>query len=351
MLTDIFAYRYKDAPIWPEYSETERRLLNQAFGIVKDALPYYKPDGKVNKDNEQKWKSLHDKLCRELGVSELSKRFYAYQQTTALGANAVSGFFSWEHVCEQFVVGPFSGDMTADQFIKERLSFVELGLRFRGEEVARLNENLPNEIFEAKRRESMPRSSLRIPGSAVDGIKARNASLNAAYNDQVNELNERFRRAGVPLNYHNGFVQLSRDEVVEAQIAKPFWDIVSDREWENVDIDMKEALDRRDSNSKDPALFAAKALESAIKIISDQKGWTRGTEQGAAQYIDNLISKANGSFLDSWEGTMLKDYFRQVRNTVMHGPGSEPMPTLSLEQTDWAIEAAMSWVKTLVKRI
>ncbi len=114
---------------------------------------------------------------------------------------------------------------------------------------------------------------------------------------------------------------------------------------------MKEALDRRDSNDKDPAIFAAKALESAVKIISDSKGWTRNTEKGAAQYIDNLVSKANGRYLDVWEGDILKDYFRKVRNPVGHGPGSEPMPELTLEQTDWAIENAMSWVRALVRRM
>lgn len=43
---------------------------------------------------------------------------------------------------------------------------------------------------------------------------------------------------------------------------------------------MKEALDRRDSNSKDPALFASKALESAIKIVSERMGLTKGNEKG-----------------------------------------------------------------------
>lgn len=351
MLTDIFAYRYQGTPIWSQYAESERRLLNQAFGIVKDALPYYQSDGKVNKVNEEKWKSLHDTLCRELGVSELSKRLYSYQQSTAAGAQLVSGFFSWDRVCEQFVTSQFNGQMSADQFIKERISFVELGLRLRGEEIARLNEGLPKAVLEAKLRDSRPHSGIRIPGNSVDAVKAWNAAANAEYNDQVNELNERFRRSGVPLSYHNGFVQLSRDELVEAQVSKPFWGIVSDPIWTNVDIDMKEALDRRDSNSKDPAFFAAKALESAIKIISDTKGWTRGNEKGAAQYIDNLVSKKNGQFLELWEGEMLKEYFGKVRNTVGHGPGSEPMPTLSQEQTDWAIETAMSWVKSLVNRM
>lgn len=141
------------------------------------------------------------------------------------------------------------------------------------------------------------------------------------------------------------------DEVIERTIAKPFWVLVADPMWKNVDIDMKEALDRRDSNDKDPALFAAKALESAIKIVSDTKGWTRGTESGAASYVDNLVSRTNGHFLTTWEGEMLRDYFRKVRNTLGHGPGSEPMPALSNPQTDWAIETAMSWVRTLVRRM
>jgi AbiJ N-terminal domain 4 len=175
--------------------------------------------------------------------------------------------------------------------------------------------------------------------------------MNQTYQSQVQELNERFRRARAPLTYHNGFIQLSIDPRIEQQIAKPFWDIVADVKWKNVDIDMKEALDRRDSNGKDPALFAAKALESAIKIVSDEKGWTRGTENGVAQYVDNLVSKVNGALLAPWEGEMLKDYFRKVRNSLGHGPGSQPMPTLSLHQTDWAIESAMSWTRSLVRRL
>ena len=210
---------------------------------------------------------------------------------------------------------------------------------------------LPKAIAEAEIRDATPRRGLRLPGSAVEGVKAWNATLNGAFENQVAELNERFRRARAPLTYHNGFIQVALDEAIEQHIAKPFWNLVADPIWKNVDIDMKEALDRRDANDKDPAIFAAKALESAIKIISDSKGWTRGTETGAAQYIDTLVSKANGGYLAAWEGEMLKDYFRKVRNPVGHGPGSEPMPVLTIAQTDWAIETAMSWVRTLVRRM
>lgn len=351
MLTDIFAYRYLDQPIWSTYTDIERRLLNQAFGVVKDALPYW-VDGKEDERQKAKWKRLHDQLARELGVSELSQRYYSYTQKNALGAEfPVSGWFSWDHVCEQFVNAKYLGQCEADRFVKERISFVELALRLRGEEIATMNVNLPAAIQQATFRDAAARSGLLIPGSAVEGVKAWNAKQNSEYQSQIAELNERFRRAGTPMTYHNGFIQFAMDQRIEQNIAKPFWDLVADPMWKNVDIDMKEALDRRDSNNKDPAIFAAKALESAIKIVSDLKQWTRGNENGAAQYIDNLISKANGSFLTPWEGEMLKDYFRKVRNSVGHGPGSEPMPELTLPQTDWAIETAMSWIRSLVRRL
>src|SRR3546814_3718178 len=46
---------------------------------------------------------------------------------------------------------------------------------------------------------------------------------------------------------------------------------------------------------------AVSALESVIKIICKEKGWARGTENGAAHFITNLVSKDNGRFIDVWE--------------------------------------------------
>jgi hypothetical protein len=45
------------------------------------------------------------------------------------------------------------------------------------------------------------------------------------------------------------------------------------------------AFDLRDSQGRDPAFYAARALESTIKIISDDKQLTTGREKGAANYI------------------------------------------------------------------
>ena len=339
MLTDIFAYRYLKRPIWSNYTELERRLLNQAFGIIKDAIPYYDYEGKEIEIYKAKWKSLHDQLARELGVTHLSQRYYSYTLKNPLGQEyPVSGLYSWGQICGNFVKAEFDGRVDPDQFIKERISFVELGMRLLGDEIAEANAKLPQVLAKSAQRDANRsariHSAFELPGYAVDGVKAWNARLNEIFEGQVEELNERFRRAKAPLTYHNGFIQVATDETIEQVIAKPFWDLVADPLWKNVDIDMKEALDRRDSNDKDPAFFAAKALESAIKIVSDNKGWTRGTEKGAAQFIDNLVSKANGSYLDVWEGELLKNYFNKVRNPAGHGPGSNRCQNLlSLKRT------------------
>jgi hypothetical protein len=131
MLTDIFAHRYLEHPIWHAYTEVEQRLLNQAFGIVKEALPYYDFEGKVIEANKPKWKYLHDQLARELGLDELSARYYSYTQKDPLGQERlVQGFWGWDHVCEQFLKTPFPPALRdPDRFVKERISFVELAMR------------------------------------------------------------------------------------------------------------------------------------------------------------------------------------------------------------------------------
>ena len=48
MLTEIFACRYLDVPLWEEFDENARRLLVQGFRIVSEQLfPYYYSDGSL----------------------------------------------------------------------------------------------------------------------------------------------------------------------------------------------------------------------------------------------------------------------------------------------------------------
>ena len=178
-----------------------------------------------------------------------------------------------------------------------------------------------------------------------------NRILNQRYRSAVEEFNTRIRQARYPLSYHNGIVQITHDELIAAKIEQPFWDVTSDPTWKNVDIDMKEALDRRDGGQRDSAFYAMRALEGTIKIVSDNKGWTHGGERGAHNYIDNLGSAKNGAYISNWEKQGLKHLFSEVRNPVAHAPGSTEVPELTPAQTDWVIETCMAWVKSLIQRM
>ena len=139
--------------------------------------------------------------------------------------------------------------------------------------------------------------------------------------------------------------------LIENQVHEPFWELIEDRQWANVRADMEQAFALRDTGGPDPAFYAARALESAIKVISNVNGWSTGNEKGAASYIDNLVSQKNGRFVEVWEAESLKQFFGKVRNPTAHGAGDAEQPRLGKHQANWAIEFCMIWIKSLVARM
>jgi hypothetical protein len=343
MLTDIFAERYKDNVLWSMFTSSEQAMLVQIFRIFSEQLCPYKPKGTVI-DNAL-WANVQNRLSMELGRVSLSPLSYNYMGEWAGKPHHYYGTWTIDQVCKTWYLQTYDGSIQADQFIKERISFIELGFRLREAEIDAENMKLPAAIKAAEAPDPFGRK--KIPGKYSDYAKQQNALMNRVFRDGVHELNTRFRQADCNLNYHNGFIQLAQDSVVEGQIETPFWNLVSGVKWKNVDTDIKEAFDRRDTGARDPAFYAVRALESAIKIISDDKGWTHGKEKGAHNFVDNLTSN---DFLAGWEGNALKHVFTAVRNPLGHGPGAATMPTLSKEQTDWAIEGCLSWIKSLIRR-
>lgn len=344
MLTDIFAFRYAQTRMWETFYEEQRRLLVQGFQLLNDVCPYY-VDGKESEHGKDFWLRIHDLLARELGLKELSPRhwgFYNPQNLWLSGQNATM------KMCETWMLEPFDGKLSADRYIKERLSLVEIGFRQHETFLAGLNANLAKNIATAELFDQRgQRKGLLVPGKTADAVRATNASVNAKFEAAVNELNARFRQASCQLHYHNGFIQISEDQTVAKEIETPFWKLVAEPKWQNVDHDMKEAVDLRDTGGRDPAFYAARSLESAIKIISDEKQLTKGNEKGAHNFIDNLMG---AKLIETWEMEALKHFFTKVRNPFGHGPGAAPMPSLMEHQTNWAIENSMIWIKSLIRR-
>ncbi|QQQ44130.1 hypothetical protein JJL50_08945 [Stenotrophomonas maltophilia] len=320
MLSDVFIDRYEETTIWRVWSNAERKLLVQCSQIVsEDLFPKSIREGKDS--NEGNWEKGSALLCRELGCKSL----YA---TRYQGANNTWWPYSVRQQAINFLCQvPSDGD-SADRFIKARLSLVELMFRLFFERVSYMeNAQLPVGSFSHQ-------SFLR------DKSKLEEAST---------ELNARLARAGAPLNYHNGFIQISRDTVVAAHVERPFWSLVDHPRWANVDMEMKEAIDRRDSGQSDAAFYAGKALESAIKVIGHERGWTTGKEKGGADHASNLWRAGGERMLEEWQVISLKYIFSRLRNPFGHGAGVDPPLALSPMEIDWAISMSMSWISLLVR--
>jgi hypothetical protein len=345
MLTDIFARRYEQPRMWETMYEEQRRLLVQGCQLLKDLCPYY-VGGNEDQRGKDFWTRIQQLLARELGLNELSPSYTGFYNRQ----NQWQGFHnSTLQMCETWMQSPFDGKIPADRFIKERLSLVEIGFREHENFVATLNAKLADNIAAAEIFDGRGlRKGLRVPGNRADLVRTTNATLNNKFQMAVNELNTRFRQANCPLHYHNGFIQISEDQTVSQEIETPFWKLVAEPKWRNVDHDMKEAIDLRDTGGRDPARYAAHSLESTIKIISDEKQLTRGNEKGASNYIDNL---KGAKLIEVWEMEALKHFFSKVRNAIGHGPGAAPMPSLTEQQTNWAIENSMIWIKSLIRRM
>jgi hypothetical protein len=356
MLTDIFARRYEKRAMFNAVGPRERALFVQTYRIINEQIfPYYGYDKKVDEDAKAIWTALHDRLTMELGIKELSPKYYSYQGEWMGKPHTYSGWNAMNSVCENWITKQFTDDLDPDVFVKRRLSFVELAFRERESRVTQANNNLQTTLGTAAYQDALPQRGLTLPGfkrqTNVERAQQANQHMNTMFAAQVHELNERFKQAGMPLHYHNGYIQITQDEQVQKQIEQPFWNLVKDAQWKNVSIDMATAIDLRDTGGRDPSFYAAKALESTIKIICDLKGWTTGQEKGVGGFLNHLTSKANGAFIEPWEHESVQRFYSDVRNDLGHGPGSKDMPNFTPPQIDQTIEFCMSWAKSLIVRL
>ncbi|WP_448538543.1 hypothetical protein [Sphingobium yanoikuyae] len=348
MLTDIFYNRYPNKPVKSAWTELDRRFMFQASKLLRVMLlskPEWTQNGQDLYDDQARMESTfenaHERVCDELGVDSLVDPYHHYNGRPERKLYSV---ISNEYINQKY-------DLRVQPYVTIglRLSLIEQVLRIHSDFVARLKDGLDSRLEAARSLDSnmSPFSLFNNEQHVLANHKRIAEHLSAA----ILEINERLRQAAYPLNYHNGFFQFTDDQLTSDEIHEPFWSLVADPMWSNVDMQMKEAIDRRDNADRTAAFHAVSALESVIKIISGVKGWDTGNEKGAANYVDNLGSKRSDNFIEQWEAELLKKMFTDVRNPFAHGPGRDAMPSLSAQQTNWAIDTAMSWTKSLIQRM
>ena len=170
-------------------------------------------------------------------------------------------------------------------FLKSSLGSTETHLL---NEVQFIEANVPN--YEARSTEIKALSAEKKVKYHNDGEEKLSQCLplldkkKSALSIIQTEINQRLKLHNMPLAYHNGFFQLSADPVIEAHVASPFWALVSNSKYKNVETDILQAIDLYDTGGRDPAFYAAKALESMIKIICNEKNLITGKEKRSGRF-------------------------------------------------------------------
>lgn len=324
MLTDIFLTRH---PRTLFYSDNEAYVLASFFTQILHVL------GDLERPlalDEIFFRSVHDRLARELGVHVLvrDQRTYAHRVAAYLGA----GYDLWNNDH-----GP------VDSYLKSRFSMVELLFRSLDERVRER---------EAKHEGSVKSTGLfRFAAAKSTALAPIILEEREALNAGISELNTRLREHRVGLIYHNGFLHFASDAVSTDRVHTPFWAVLAASKWQVADEEMKEAVEHLDRSDQDAAVHALCALESVLKIICEDRNWSTGKEKGAVNYIENLQGARSGHFIAGWEADALRALFRDIRNPRSHGGGSTPPTPLNAQQLMWAVDVSMTWIKSLVARL
>ena len=160
-------------------------------------------------------------------------------------------------------------------------------------------------------------------------VNARNSSPTEA----IEELNERFKRAGVGYRYEDSKIIRIDDELIHDEVVKPALRFLNQFGFEGPREEFLAAQGHyRVGEMKDAITDVNNAFESTLKAICDQRGWNFEKGATASQLIkvvrDNgLLPEYLGKSFEQLAAT-LKSGLPSVRNEEgAHGQGSTPTKT------------------------
>jgi len=303
MIRDIFHKRYPDIYFhFPNYlggaeqipSEIEAFFNQSAHIIFHDLFPLAKTSKPI-------LNNIYHTFLRELGI-------------TSFGEGYAFGDIIINYLQNPYDLWNTNDDIS--DFIKKKISLIEL-------------------VFSTIETEVRERN---------------NKNYTEDYDNCVDELNRRFKESKLGFYYNNKSIDTYNDKLSYNNIYEPYWEIMKDEKYKTIDNDIKIAFQKLNSNQSDAAFYSMRALESCIKIISDELSLSTGKEKGASNYIDNLGNK-KVKFIERWEADSLKFLFKEIRNPLGHGPGNEEVIALKYFQEKCVIDLVLVWIKSLITRL
>ena len=151
--------------------------------------------------------------------------------------------------------------------------------------------------------------------------------------DAIDELNERFRRAGVGYQFEDGKIFRVDSELIHSHVVRPALRFLGQSGFEGPRDEFLQAhAHYRAGETKDAITDANNAFESTLKVICDKRGW-RYSKGGRASDLLKVV-RANGLLPDYLDASFdqltatLKSGLPMVRNEEgAHGQGATTVRT------------------------
>ncbi|MDE0712561.1 MAG: hypothetical protein OXH60_10565 [Rhodospirillales bacterium] len=264
------------------YDSLPERLLVQVIHIWKDAIgPYYQAQGYELEEpphNNVGWQYIHDTIAREHGVFQLGR------------------IDRIDERCQTYLRKSPSVDASLD--------LIEMSFRYVDRHVRQCSQ------YE---REDL--------GIAVTADAA------------IEELNERFRRAGVGYRFEGGMLIRVDSELVHSEVVLPALHFLQHKGFEGPRGEfLKAHAHFRAGETKAAVIEANNAFESTLKTICDQRGWSYPERPRASDLLKvvrekGLLPNYLDQSFDQLTAT-LKSGLPKVRGEEGgHGQGSIARPT------------------------
>ena len=265
---DLYSKRQKrlrgEVPDVYVYDEIPGPLRVQIVHILRDTIGTCESNHYDYVDN--KYKFVHDSLCREYGIFKLVEKFQSYD-------GAVFSFF-----------------LSCDEY-EQALDVIEFTFR----------------VIDRHIREIAYYSSQAETKMNADGA--------------IDELNTRFKEHGVGYRFESGELIRIDSEYIHSESVKPALELLRDKMYRGSNEEFLKAHEHyRHGRYKETLVEALKAFESVMKAICDKHKWQYGRRATARDLIQICISEG---LIPSFLQSGLESGVPTIRNELGgHGQGT-----------------------------
>jgi hypothetical protein len=272
---DLFSKRQRrlrgEVPDVYVYDKLASQLRVQVVHIIRDAVgeDHYGSDYAKGA-----YKSIHDALCREYGLFELTKHAQSHGESV------------------------FNYFLNADN-TEQALDVIELALR----------------VIDTYIRKDEYRY---------------NTDRKMSADDAISELNQRFKEHGVGFQFESGELLRVDSQFMHSEAVKPALAVLRGKHYKGASEEFLKAHEHyRHGRHKECLVESLKAFESTMKAICQKRKWPYQPSDSAKALIDICLSKGLiPSYLQSQFSSLrglLESGVPTVRNKLGgHGQGSQP---------------------------